>query len=104
MIHVLLHFAIPLGVALLLTRKNWLKPFLLMSATMLVDLDHLLATPVYLASRCSIGFHPMHTLVPIGLYLCLCFIPKTRWLGIGLMIHMLLDSVDCQINQGVWIV
>ena len=26
-----------------------------------VDLDHLLAEPVYDAARCSIGFHPLHT-------------------------------------------
>ena len=27
----------------------------------LIDLDHLLADPVYAPDRCSIGFHPLHT-------------------------------------------
>ncbi len=71
---------------------------------MLVDVDHLLATPVYDATRCSIGFHPLHQFVPIGLYFIACFIPKTRYIGIGLIIHMALDSIDCQVNSGVWFV
>ncbi len=43
---------------------------------MLVDIDHLLATPVYDPNRCSIGFHPLHGFYPIALYVLLCFIPK----------------------------
>jgi len=73
-------------------------------ATMLVDLDHLLADPVYDAGRCSIGFHPLHGFVPIIFYGLLCFFPKTRLVGIGLIIHMILDSVDCQVTGGVWFV
>ncbi len=73
-----------------------------MMATMLIDLDHLLANPIYDATRCSIGFHPLHTLFPIIIYLVACFIPKTRYIGIGLIIHMLLDSIDCQMTNGIW--
>ena len=75
-----------------------------MMATMLIDLDHLLAVPIYDAARCSIGFHPLHTLIPIIGYLLLCVFPKTRVIGIGLVIHILLDSIDCQITNGVWFV
>jgi len=75
----------------------------MMIATMLVDLDHLIASPIYDPARCSIGFHPLHQLWFIVLYLLLCFIPKTRIIGIGLIIHMLLDTVDCQITNGIWI-
>lgn len=73
---------------------------------MLVDLDHLLATPVYDASRCSIGFHPLHTLFPITLYAGLSFVKlyHLRYIGIGLVIHMALDSIDCQITNGIWFV
>ncbi len=71
---------------------------------MLVDLDHLLASPVYDSARCSIGFHPLHTVFPIGIYCLLCGFSKTRYLGIGLVIHMLLDSLDCRINMGSWFV
>jgi hypothetical protein len=73
-----------------------------MMLTMLVDLDHFLANPIYDPSRCSINFHPLHTFIPIGIYLLLCFPKKTRFIGIGLMIHMILDSIDCQLNQGIW--
>ncbi len=73
-----------------------------MIATMLVDLDHLLADPIYDPQRCSIGFHPLHTFWAIPIYLILCFPKKTRYIGIGLMIHMALDSLDCQITNGVW--
>ena len=73
-----------------------------MMATMLVDVDHLLATPIYDPTRCSIGFHPLHGLIPIGLYFILSLMPKTRIVGIGLIIHMALDSLDCQLTNGVW--
>ena len=72
---------------------------------MLVDLDHLLATPIYDPTRCSIGFHPLHNFIAISMYVFLCFLPKFRYLriiGMGLIIHMLLDSLDCQVTNGVW--
>ena len=73
-----------------------------MISTMLVDVDHLLANPIYDPNRCSIGFHPLHGLVPIGIYFLLCFFPKSRLIGLGLTIHMMLDSIDCQITNGLW--
>jgi len=85
-------------------RQRWQIAFLLMMSTMLVDLDHLLANPVFDPGRCSIGFHPLHGFIPIALYALLCFPAKTRLIGLGLMIHMLLDSIDCQVTNGVWFV
>ncbi len=75
-----------------------------MVSTMLVDIDHLLADPVYDASRCSIGFHPLHTFFPIVLYTGLSFVKKyhLNYIGIGLLIHMALDAIDCQLTNGVW--
>jgi len=73
-----------------------------MLATMLVDVDHLLADPIYDPTRCSIGFHPLHTIMPIALYGIASFFRTTRYLGIGLVIHMALDSIDCQMTNGVW--
>ena len=73
-----------------------------MMATMLVDIDHLLATPIYDPARCSIGFHPLHQFLPIGIYIALCFVPKLRLIGIGLVIHMALDSIDCFSTNGIW--
>lgn len=67
----------------------------MMIATMVVDIDHLLAIPIYAADRCSIGFHPLHGLLPIVLYCGLIAVPRFRLVGIGLAIHMALDGIDC---------
>ncbi len=75
-----------------------------MVSTMLVDIDHLMANPVYDPGRCSIGFHPLHGFLPIALYVLLSFIPKSRYVGIGLVIHMVLDSLDCQLTTGAWFI
>ncbi len=70
-------------------------------AGMLVDVDHLLADPVYDPLRCSMGFHPLHTWPFVIVYIVLTLVPRTRLLGIGLIIHMLLDTIDClQMSQG----
>ena len=55
----------------------------------------LLASPVYDPGRCSIGFHPLHTALPIAAYVLALIHPKTRLLGLGLCIHILLDGLDC---------
>ena len=94
-VHIVLHFAVPLAVALAVFRDRWRWAFVVMMATMLVDLDHLLAVPRYDPNRCSIGFHPLHQTVPIILYLLLSVFPRTRLVGVGLVIHMALDAIDC---------
>ena len=100
--HLLLHFWIPLLVALAIFGKDWFKPFLLMLAGLLIDFDHLLATPIYDAARCSIGFHPLHQPLPILAYFGLTLYKKTRFVGLGLMIHVVLDSIDCKMTNDVW--
>ncbi|QMU60975.1 MAG: hypothetical protein GKR92_04390 [Gammaproteobacteria bacterium] len=103
MIHVVLHFVIPAVVTGIFFRRHWKYAYFIMVATMLVDLDHLIASPIYNPNRCSIGFHPLHQPWFIGLYLVLCFVPKTRFIGLGLIIHMCLDAIDCQVTNGVWV-
>lgn len=85
-----------------------------MIATMLVDADHVLADPVYDPNRCSIGFHPLHTVPAIVIYAILFLLPlilkrkadaqslHPAWrvvhlVGLGLLIHMALDWIDCMI-------
>lgn len=68
---------------------------------MMIDLDHLISNPIYDPDRCSIGFHPLHGLLPIGFYIALCAIPRVRLLGVGLLIHVGLDALDCLINNPV---
>ena len=95
MIHILLHVLVPLAVAVSCNKDQWLKAFAIMMLTMLVDLDHLLASPIYDPQRCSIGFHPLHQPLVMPLYVLLLLFPKTRWVGLGLVIHMVLDALDC---------
>jgi len=102
-LHLALHFLVPLAIARLLFKDKWRVAWLLMTVTMLVDIDHLLATPIYDSGRCSIGFHPLHRLWFIAAYVALCFFPKTRLIGVGLTIHMALDAIDCQVTNGVWV-
>lgn len=97
MLHIVLHFMVPWLVAASFYRKKWLKVWVILSLTMLVDLDHLLATPVYDPNRCSIGFHPLHHPGLIVFYVLLMLFPKTRLIGLGLVIHMALDGLDCQL-------
>jgi hypothetical protein len=61
----------------------------------LVDVDHLLAKPIYDPNRCSIGTHPLHTLPAISIYSAMVFNQETQELGIGLLTHMAVDFVDC---------
>lgn len=93
--HMILHFAMPAVVAKGFYRDRFLQAFLIMIATMLVDLDHLFADPVYDPARCSIGFHPLHQYPVIALFFVLAAWTKTRLIGVGLLIHMFLDGVDC---------
>ena len=94
-VHMLLHFVMPAAIASIAYRKQFLKAWMIMIATMLIDLDHLLADPVYDPGRCSIGFHPLHQYPAIAAYAAIAVWPKLRLLGIGLLIHMMLDGVDC---------
>lgn len=117
MIHIVLHFIVPLLVARVFCRSRWRKASVIMIATMLVDADHVLADPVYDPNRCSIGFHPLHTVPAIVIYAILFLLPlilkrkadaqslHPAWrvvhlVGLGLLIHMALDWIDCMIWRG----
>jgi len=103
MLHISLHFLVPMLFVALFFRKNWLAAYLILIATIAVDLDHLLAIPVYDSGRCSIGFHPLHQLWMIGFYAALSLMTRFRLVGLGLLIHMGLDAIDCQVSSGVWV-
>ena len=95
-LHYFLHLGFPLIIALLFFRKNWKSAYFILIATMLVDLDHLLASPVFQPNRCSIQYHPLHTYYAMAFYLVLLFIKKPfNIIGIGLLWHMLTDLADC---------
>lgn len=95
-IHYFLHFGLPIFIAYGFFRKEWKKVYVLLLATMLVDLDHLLATPIFQPDRCSINFHPLHTYYAMIAYTALLFFRKPFYiLGIGLLMHMLTDFIVC---------
>lgn len=77
---------------------QWKRATLILWLTMLVDVDHLLATPLFNACRCSINFHPLHSYPAIALYVVLFFIPRCRIIAIGLILHMATDQLDCFLN------
>lgn len=112
MIHIILHFIVPLVVAFAFYKDRWLNAALIMVLTMIVDVDHLLADPIYDPNRCSISFHPLHTTPAILIYALMFLVPlvykrftnKTddqptarmiHLTGLGLLIHMFLDWTDC---------
>ena len=99
-IHYSLHFIFPILIAFIFFRKDWKKVYLIMILTMMVDLDHLLANPIYQADRCSINFHPLHTNYAIVVYALMTFFRKPfNIIGIGLLLHMLTDFIDCLIQN-----
>jgi hypothetical protein len=96
------HFAMPFLIAWLIWRNNddprlWLNAAFIMLATMAIDLDHLLADPIFDPNRCSIGFHPLHTIWAGGFYLLLLLVPRwwMRAMAIGCLWHLVTDGGDC---------
>jgi hypothetical protein len=94
-VHYSLHLVFPVIIAYLFFKDNWKKVSLIFLLTMLVDLDHLLASPIFDPERCSIDFHFLHSYVAIGIYVILAFFRKTRIIAIGLLMHMATDLLDC---------
>ncbi|MCX7547173.1 DUF6122 family protein [Xanthomarina sp. F1114] len=95
LVHYGIHFLLPLVVAFLFFKSAWKTAYLIMILGMLIDLDHLLANPMFDPNRCSINFHPLHSYYAIGIYVLLLLPKKTRLIGLGLVIHIIADSVDC---------
>lgn len=94
-IHYTLHILAPGLIAWLFFKDNWKKAWLILLATMLVDLDHLFANPIYSPNRCSINFHILHSYYAIILYVLIFFFKKFRIIAIGLLFHMFTDFIDC---------
>ncbi|MFT6929444.1 MAG: hypothetical protein ACI8VZ_000600 [Candidatus Paceibacteria bacterium] len=93
--HYGIHFLVPIGIGLYFYRKNWFWAVLILLAGILIDLDHLLASPIFDSARCSIGYHPLHTYWAFMFYLGLLFFQKTRIVGLALCIHIVADTADC---------
>ena len=94
-LHYSLHFLFPILIAWIFFHSRWKIASLILLSTMLVDLDHLFATPIFDPSRCSINYHFLHTNWAILCYAILLFFPKMRIIAIGLLFHMATDYQDC---------
>ncbi|MDO4763114.1 MAG: DUF6122 family protein [Flavobacteriaceae bacterium] len=97
LVHYFLHLIFPIFLAKIFYKEKWRKASFLLLATMLVDLDHLLATPIFNPNRCSINFHPLHSYYAIGVYfLGFIFLKGNyRIISLGLLLHMFTDWQDC---------
>jgi hypothetical protein len=90
-----MHFLVPGIIAYIFYKSQWKKVWLIFILTMLVDIDHLFAIPIFDPNRCSINFHPLHTYYAILVYFLLLIPKKTRIIAIALLFHMLTDALDC---------
>ena len=90
------HLMLPLIVALIWFNSNWKIAFLIMLSGLWIDIDHLLANPIFDPTRCSINFHPLHSYFAIGIFVGLTIFKKPRLVGLGLVIHIIADFIDCQ--------
>ncbi len=97
LIHYSCHLAIPFLIARALWNDQWKAAGLIMASTILIDLDHLLADPIFDPNRCSIGHHPLHTLWA-GIFYTLLLAKKSwKWraVGVGCWWHLATDWIDC---------
>lgn len=95
LVHYSLHFAFPAVLALVFFPLMWQTAYLIMLATMLIDLDHLLAKPIFEPRRCSIGYHPLHSFYTVPVYALLLLLPATQIVAVGILFHLFTDTVDC---------
>lgn len=99
LLHYFLHLGFPLLIAWVAFPQHWRRAYLLLLATMLVDMDHLVADPIFQADRCSIQYHPLHTWPAMVVYAGLLWL---RWpyraIGLGLLWHMATDLIDCMMT------
>ena len=95
LLHYSFHFLVPIAIALIFFKKKWFQVYLIFIGTMLIDLDHLLANPIFDPNRCSINFHPLHTYYAAGVYILMVIPKKSRILGIAFLLHLFTDYLDC---------
>lgn len=94
-IDVALHLSVPAVVARYGFQHHRFRVWLILSAAMIIDLDHLLADPIYDPNRCGVGFHPLHSYPAVILYVTMLWMPEVRIAAIGLLIHIGVDLTGC---------
>ena len=82
-------------VAKICWKENWVRPFIIIVLTVAIDLDNLLTDPIFDPSHCSLGFHTFHSWPSILVYLAGLLTPLLGIVASGLLIHMVLDGIEC---------
>ncbi len=100
-VHYGCHLIVPFLIGKIFWKEHWLNASYLMVATMVIDLDHLFADPIFDPNRCSLGFHPLHTIWATLVYAALLLIPSWKWraIAVGCLWHLATDGIDCWLNQ-----
>jgi hypothetical protein len=82
-------------------RRKWIRAGFVVAAGNLIDLDHLLADPIFDPNRCSIGFHLLHGWEAAVIYLLMLGVPKwwVRAFALGALWHLAVDYGDCVMMQ-----
>lgn len=94
------HWLAPFVFGWLIWRDKWLKAAIVIAAANLIDLDHLLADPIFDPNRCSIGFHLLHGWEAALAYILMFAIPR-RWVrafALGALWHLAVDYGDCMMQ------
>ena len=96
------HWLVPFLIARAIWPANWLRAGLVIASANLIDLDHLLADPIFDPNRCSIGFHLLHGWLAALGFAALLLVPRwwVRAFGIGALWHLAVDYGDC-VMQGL---
>lgn len=94
-LHYGIHFIVPIVIGFLFFKEHRAKVIFILWAGILIDVDHVLADPIFDPNRCSINFHPLHTYWATAVYFALLFFKKTRIFGLALVLHIIADTVDC---------
>tara|TARA_R110000868_G_scaffold14075_14_gene65798 strand:+ start:13474 stop:13767 length:294 start_codon:yes stop_codon:yes gene_type:complete len=94
-VHYGIHFVVPFVIGYVFFTENRARAILILLAAILIDIDHLFASPIFDPNRCSINFHLLHQYWAIALYFSLLFFKKTRIFGIALLLHIIADTADC---------
>ncbi len=94
-IHYGIHFIIPIVIGYFFFKDYRLKAIVILLSAIIIDVDHILASPIFDPNRCSINFHPLHSYWAIGIYFSFILFKKLRIYGIALLLHIIADISDC---------
>lgn len=96
------HWLVPFAIGWLIWRERWWQAGLVIASANLIDLDHLLADPIFDPNRCSVGFHLLHGWEAALVYLAMLAIPRwwVRGMAVGALWHLTVDWGDC-VMQGI---